>query len=395
MNRVVIVGASLAGLCTAEALRANGYDGPVTLVGDEKVMPYDRPPLSKQVLSGAWQPERTALRSNDALASLDVEFRMGERARMLDPVTKTVELTGGTCLPYDALVVATGATPRSLLCAQPLEGVHRLRTLEEALALRDALDERPRVAIVGGGFVGAEVAAEARRRDLPVTLIEALPAPLSRGLGERMGELCARLHVRNGVRVLCGRSVTGFDGATRVERVRLDDGSSVDADLVVVGIGATPAVGWLAGSEIDLDDGVLCDAYCRTSIPDVYAAGDVARWFHPGYGRHVRLEHWTNAREQAAVVARNMLRPQLPVEYAPVPYVWSDQYGARIQVAGRSSDDAHVVHEEDDGATLLALYRDGDRFVGSLAVNAARRLLDYRRLLARGADWHEAIASAA
>ncbi|MEU7488551.1 FAD-dependent oxidoreductase [Streptomyces sp. NPDC042319] len=395
MKRVLVVGASLAGLCTAEALRRNGYDGSLTLVGDEQAMPYDRPPLSKQLLSGDWAPERTALRSDEALAALEVEFRLGERARALDPVAKTVELSGGSSLPYDALVVATGARPRSLPGLRGLEGVHTLRTLGDALALRDALAKRPRVVIVGGGFVGAEVAAEARRRDLPVTLVEALPVPLSRGLGERMGEACARLHVRNGVRVLCGRAVAGFDGDTAVERVRLEDGSTIDADLVVVGIGATPAVGWLADSGIRLDDGVLCDAYCRASAPDVYAAGDVARWFHPGYGRHVRLENWTNAREQAAVVARNMLDPGSPVEYTPVPYVWSDQYGTRIQLAGRSSGDVRIVHEGEDQESLLALYRDGDRFEGALAINSARRLLDCRRLLARGADWHEALATAA
>lgn len=395
MKRVLVIGASLAGLCTVEALRRNGYDGSLTLIGDEKAMPYDRPPLSKQLLSGDWEPERTALRSDDALAALKVDFHLGERACAVDPVAKTVELSGGSRLPYDALVVATGATPRHLPGRHDLEGIHTLRTRADALAIRDALEERPRVVIVGGGFVGAEVAAEARRRDLPVTLIEALPVPLSRGLGERMGEVCARLHLRNGVRVLCGRTVAGFDGGTAVERVWLDDGSTIDADLVVVGIGATPAVGWLADSGIRLDDGVLCDAYCRASAPDVYAAGDVARWFHPGYVRHVRLEHWTNAREQAAVVARNMLDPGSPVAYTPVPYVWSDQYGTRIQMAGRSSGDVRIVHEGDDGETLLALYRNGDRFEGALAINAARRLLDYRRLLARGADWYEALAAAA
>ncbi|MFI9025237.1 NAD(P)/FAD-dependent oxidoreductase [Streptomyces sp. NPDC053560] len=395
MKRVLVVGASLAGLCTAEALRRNGYDGSLTLIGDEQALPYDRPPLSKQLLSGDWAPERTALRSDEALAALEVEFLLGERARALDPVAKTVELSGGSSLPYDALVVATGARPRSLPGLRGLESIHTLRTLGDALALRDALAKRPRVVIVGGGFVGAEVAAEARRRDLSVTLVEASPVPLSRGLGERMGEACTRLHVRNGVRVLCGRAVAGFDGDTAVERVRLEDGSTIGADLVVVGIGATPAVGWLADSGIRLDDGVLCDAYCRASAPDVYAAGDVARWFHPGYGRHVRLEHWTNAREQAAVVARNLLDPGSPVKYTPVPYVWSDQYGTRIQMTGRSSGDVRIVHEGEDQESLLALYRDGDRFEGALAINSARRLLDCRRLLARGADWHEALATAA
>lgn len=394
MKRVVVVGASLGGASTALALRRGGFEGSVTLVGDEVDEPYDRPPLSKQLLSGTWDVARTSLHTKQELADLGVELRLGTRARGVDTTAKAVELADGEQVPYDALVIATGVSPRTLPGAAEVEGMFTLRTRADALAIRQALDERPRVAVIGGGFVGAEVAAEARRRDLPVTLIEAMPVPLSRGLGERMGEVCARLHVRHGVHVLCGSTVTAVHGDPAVEAVGLSDGSTVAADLVVVGIGAAPAVDWLAGSGLELDDGVVCDSFCRASAPDVYAVGDVCRWLHPHERRLIRAEHWTNAREQAATVAHNLLNPSVPRAHAPVPYVWSDQYGVRIQVAGRSSDDVHVVYDSgdlEDG--LLALYRAGDQLVGALAVNAAKRLLPYRQLLGRRASWGEALAA--
>jgi len=395
MKRVVVVGASLGGLSTAAALRRSGFDGSVTLIGDELDEPYDRPPLSKQLLSGTWDVARTSLRTPQELAGLGLDLRLGRRACHLDTTARTVALDDGERVPYDALVIATGVSARTLPGTGEVDGLFTLRTRADALAIRNALDERPRVAVIGGGFVGAEVAAEARRRDLPVTLVEAMSVPLSRGLGDRMGEICARLHVRHGVRVLCGSTVTTVHGNPAVAAVGLGDGSIVEADLVVVGIGAVPAVDWLAGSGIELDDGVVCDSFCRASAPDVYAVGDVCRWLHPHERRLVRTEHWTNAREQAATVAHNLLNPADLRAHSPVPYVWSDQYGVRIQVAGRSSDDVHVVHESDDlDAGLLALYREGDRLVGALAVNAAKRLLSCRQLLGRRATWDEALAAA-
>lgn len=394
MKRVVVVGASLAGLSTVEALRKNGFEGRITVVGDEPTMPYDRPPLSKQLLSGSWQQGRTYLRSEETLRALDAQFLLGVQAVGLDTASKRVELADGSLLPYDALVVATGAVARSLPGAEGLGGVHTLRTLDDALAIRAELDRDPRVVVIGGGFVGTEVAAEARRRGLDVTLVETLPVLLSRGLGTTVGQVCARLHHGNGARVLCGRTVSGLDGADRVERVRLDDGVAVPADLVVVGVGATPAVEWLRGSGLALDDGVRCDEYCRASTHGVYAAGDVASWFHRGYGRHIRLEHWTNAKEQAAAVARNILTMDMPIPYVPVPYVWSDQYGSRIQVAGRAHGEARVVFENHEEDRFLALYRNSDRLEGAIAINAARQLLGYRRLLAQGASWDDALAAA-
>ena len=395
MKRVVVVGASLGGLSTAAALRRGGFDGSVTLIGDEVDEPYDRPPLSKQLLSGAWEAARTRLHTQEELADLGLELRLGQHARAVDTTAKVVELGAGELVPYDALVIATGVSPRKLPGAAEVDGMFTLRTRADALAIRQALDKQPRVAVIGGGFVGAEVAAEARRRDLPVTLVEAMPVPLSRGLGKRMGEVCTRLHVRHGVRLLCGSTVTSVHGDHAVQAVGLSDGSTIEADLVVVGIGAVPAVDWLAESGLTLEDGVVCDSFCRASAPDVYAVGDVCRWLSPDERRLIRLEHWTNAREQAATVAHNMLNPGAPRAYSPVPYVWSDQYDMRIQVAGRSSDDVHVAYESvDPDGGLLALYRAGDHLVGALAVNAAKRLLPYRQLLGRRASWDEALAAA-
>ncbi|MPZ67765.1 MAG: FAD-dependent oxidoreductase [Pseudonocardiaceae bacterium] len=391
--RIVVVGASLAGLSTVEALRKHGFDGAITVVGDESLLPYDRPPLSKQVLSGSWQPERGMLRTDEALEALDTDLLLGTAAVDVDATAKMVDLADGSRVPYDALVIATGAKARPLSGTPQLAGVQTLRTLDDAIALKHELDHGPRVVVIGGGFVGAEVAAEARRRELDVTIVEMLPVPLSRGLGEQMGTVCAQLHTRHGTRVRCGRTVSGLDGTRRVERVRLDDESSLEADLVVVGVGAAPAVDWLRDSGIELGDGVHLDAYCRASAAGVYAVGDVARWFHQDYGCHLRLEHWTNAKEQAAVVARNILSPEAPVPYTPVPYVWSDQYGSRIQIVGRSTGDAHVVNESADRNRVVALYRTDDRLVGAFAINAARQLLGYRRLLAQGASWQDALAA--
>lgn len=392
LQRVVVVGASLAGLCTAETLRRSGFDGEVHLVGAEVHAPYDRPPLSKQLLSGKWESSRTALRDGEFLAGLDVDMHLGQPAVRLDPERRAVVLRDGAEIPYDAAVVATGAAARRLPHQPHLDGLYTLRTLEDAMAIRHELDRRPDVAVVGGGFVGAEVAAEARRRGLAVTLIEALATPMSRGLGERMGEICARLHARNGVRLRCGVSVVGFEGSERVEGVRLDDGTVVDAQLVVVGVGARPAVEWLETSGAELGNGVVCDEFCRTSLEDVYAAGDVARWYHPVFGQHMRLEHWTNAREQARIVAANLLSSHSPKAYEPVPYVWSDQYDTRIQIAGRTSgEEVRVAHGGDGDHSLVALYRRGNLLEGALAINASRQLLQYRQLLARRGRWQEAV----
>ena len=320
MRRIVVVGASLGGLRCAEALRREGFAGELALVGAEAHLPYDRPPLSKQVLRGQWPAERTRLRAGEDLGALDLQLKLGVRALQLDPTRRCIALDDGSELAYDGLVIATGATPRRLPFGHELAGVHVLRTLDDALALRDALAAKPRVCVIGAGFIGLEVAASCRELGLPVHVIEPLPLPLVTKLGPRLAQLIAGLHVDHGVDLRCGQSVAALEGADRLERVRLSDGSAIDADVVVVGIGVTPNVEWLGGSGIALGDGVICDATCATSLPDVVAIGDCARWPNPRFGVEMRVEHWSNAVEMSAHAARRLLGGVAFAEpFAPVP----------------------------------------------------------------------------
>ena len=397
LQRIVVVGASLAGLNAAEALRGEGYAGTLTLVGQENHLPYDRPPLSKQVLAGEWEPGQTALRKDDAYDALDLDLRLGRRATGLDTSTRTVQLDDGEPLPYDGLIIATGSTPRVLPGTPDLPGIHSLRTLDDCMAIRAGLEAGARVVVVGAGFIGAEVAATARRRGLDVTLLEALPVPLSRALGEEMGRECAQLHLDHGVDLRCGVGVEGFDGGERVERVRLSDGSTVDADLVVVGVGVEPVTGWLQSSGLTLDGGIVCDATCQAA-PGVYAAGDVARWHNPRFDEQMRVEHWTNAVEQGFRAGSNLISgPEQALPYAPVPYFWSDQYGTRIQFAGHAGaeSEVRVVERSTEEGRLVALYGRAGRLVAVLAFNAPRRLRAYQSLIEQRATWDEALEHAA
>jgi NADPH-dependent 2,4-dienoyl-CoA reductase/sulfur reductase-like enzyme len=402
LDRVAVVGASLAGLRAAEELRARGFDGTITVVGDEIHPPYDRPPLSKQVLAGDWQPERIALTvaAGGGLDGLALDWRLGAVATALDLADRAVTLAGGERVPFDGLVVATGATPRRLPGTDHLAGVHTLRTLDDCLAVRAALDAGPgRVVVVGGGFIGAEVAATCRGRGLDVTLVEALPVPLGRVLGDEIGAVMADVHRDHGVDVRLGVGVAGLDGGRRVERVRLADGSDVPADLVVVGIGVVPTTGWLEGSGLTLADGVVCDETVAAA-PGVVAAGDVARWWSRRFGELVRVEHWDNAITMGAHAARRLLagegEPTEALAYDPVPWFWSDQYDRKIQLAGRSAgaDEVRVVDGSTAERRFVALYRRGDRLTGVLAMNRPRPLLTYQRLVERGASWSEALAEA-
>jgi NADPH-dependent 2,4-dienoyl-CoA reductase/sulfur reductase-like enzyme len=393
-GRVVVVGASLAGLRSVEALRRRGYAGRITVIGAERELPYDRPPLSKEVLAGKWDAARTALRKPESYAELDADWRLGAAAGALDLAGRAVQV-GDARVPYDALVIATGAAPRCLPGAPPLAGVHVLRSLDDGLAIRAGFDAGARVAVVGAGFIGGEVAATARARGLEVTLIEALPAPLERQLGAEMGGHVIALHRDHGVDVRVGVGVAALEGSGRVECVRLADGSLVAADLVVVGIGVAPATGWLEGSGLAVADGVVCDEYCRASAPGVFAAGDVARWRHPGYGESLRIEHWTNATEQADAVAAALLAGESPCEpYAPLPYFWSDQHGVKLQLAGRAlpGDRVQVVDGSPAEGRFVALYGRGEAFHAVLGWNRPRLVMQYRRMLRDGASWRDALA---
>jgi NADPH-dependent 2,4-dienoyl-CoA reductase/sulfur reductase-like enzyme len=393
-GHLVVVGASLAGLRAVEAARRTGFTGRITLIGAEEHLPYDRPPLSKAFLDPAGAPVPTFRRENVLQNELGVRLLLGAPATHLDPGRRVV-VAGGRNVPYDALVIATGAYARELPGTRGLAGVHTLRTVDDAVAIREALDSGARTVVVGAGFIGSEVAAAARRRGLDVVVVEASPTPLSGAVGERMGEVCAALHRRHGTEVRCGAGVTGIEGAGRVGRVLLSDGTTLPADLVVVGIGAVPATGWLRGSGLTLDGGVVCDETLFTGVDGVYAAGDVARWHNPMFDRPMRLEHWTSAAEQGAVAARNALAPETAAPYSTVPYFWSDWYGGRIQFAGIAGEDEVRVVEGEAGGRLVALYREGDRLVGALTVDAPARVMKYRGLITRGASWSEGLAFAA
>ena len=395
LETVAVVGASLAGLRAVETLRREGFDGRLVLIGAEPHLPYDRPPLSKQLLRGEWEPDKIALRRAD-YDELDLDLRLGTRATALDPGARRVTLDDGSQLEYDGLVIATGAAPRVLRGTPDLEGIHLLRTLDDALAIRDALGREPRVCVVGAGFIGAEVAASARSLGLEVSMVDPLPVPCQRGVGAQMGELLADLHRDHGVALHLGVGVEGFEGGQRVARVRLADGRALDADLVVIGIGVAPETSWLASSGLKLEDGVVCDATCATDAPGVVAAGDVARWFNPLFDEAMRVEHWTNAVEQGVHAARRLLAgPEAAQPFAPVPMFWSDQYDRKIQFAGHARPDDEVVVAAGDPAErrFVALYGREGRLVGALAWNRARDLVALRRMMAERVSFQDALAA--
>jgi 3-phenylpropionate/trans-cinnamate dioxygenase ferredoxin reductase subunit len=393
---VLVVGASLAGARTVQALRREGSDAPVTLVDAATEVACDRPPLSKKYLADPATSPVPVL-TPDQLAALDVSLELGRRAEALDPVARTVDLDDGRSLPYDALVIATGSAPRTLPGVPDLAGVTTLRTATDAALIRAALTDGARVVVVGGGFVGAEVAWTARSLGRSATIVEPLPHLMARGLGPVLGDVFTRRHVAAGTDVRLGVGVASVDGGPggSVSSVTLTDGSSVPADLVVIGVGTVPVTGWLAGSGLDVRDGVLCDdRLAAVGASDVYAAGDVARWNSARLGGPVRVEHWTNAVEHGPVVAKNITGT--PTVYDAVPYVWSDQLGARLQIFGRvgPDDEVRFVHGGPDEPSFVAVTGDGTRLHAVVGYGAMKQLLPFRKLLLDGADWAAATGAA-
>ncbi|MEU8416841.1 FAD-dependent oxidoreductase [Amycolatopsis japonica] len=380
---LVVVGASLAGLRAATAARRAGYDGPVTLIGAEPHLPYDRPPLSKAFLM---DPDRTppTLASAEALAELDIDARLGEAATGLSTEDREV-LIGRTAVPFGSLIIATGSAAIPL----PGHGVYTLRTLDDARAIGARLATTSRAVIVGGGFIGAEIATALRKRGAAVTIVEAAEVPLVRAVGPRVAAALAGLHARNGVDLRLSTTVRDITPDGGGSKVVLSDGGVLDADLVIAGIGARPSVGWLEGSGVPLGDGVLCD---RTlcAAPGIYAAGDVARWHNPLFETTMRLENWTSASAQAEAAARNAVDPSAATPFSAVPYFWSDWYGKRIQMVGVAADDVDLFGDPED-ESWLALYRSGDRLVGALAVNQPGRIMKYRAHITRRSSWRDAV----
>jgi 3-phenylpropionate/trans-cinnamate dioxygenase ferredoxin reductase component len=363
----VVVGAGMAGGKAVEALREEGFDGRVVVVGAEPERPYERPPLSKDYLRGEQEREQVYLQPAGWYAEHDVELRTGVTAAELDLAGRAVVLGDGERIAYDRLLLATGAEPRRLrVPGAELEGVHVLRTLADSDALRAVLDRGGHLVVVGGGWIGCEVAASARQRGLEVTLIEPLEVPLARVLGRELGAFYRDVHAEHGVRLLSGRGVEAIEGAGRAERVRTDDGAAVDCDAVVVGVGVVPRT-TLAEGQVDVDNGILVDASLRTSAEGVYAAGDVANHDHPLLGR-VRVEHWANALEQGPAAARAMLGGD--GAYDRVPYFFSDQYDVGMEYAGLGRPDDEVVFRGDPAAREFIAFwlRDG-RVVAGMNVN--------------------------
>ena len=404
LERVVVVGGSLAGLRACEALRSGGFTGAIVLVGAETHRPYDRPPLSKKFLAGEWDADRIALRQPDAFESLGLDTRFGVPASGLDTTARAVVLADSTVVPYDGVILATGSQPRRLPGTADNPYVHVLRTIDDALAVR-AVIERPgaRVIVIGAGFIGLEVAATARRAGAEVIVLEGAEAPLIRGVGAELGAALAAFHADEGVDVRVSVMVTGIEQAGDGAIVRLGDGSDWRADAVVVGIGVVPASGWLDGSGLELRDGVVTNATLAAGPAGVFAAGDIVRWTHPLFGEEMRVEHWTNAAEQGALAAQNLLASAGGgdlADSATVPFVWSDQYDHRIQFLGRSTTSAGAPAEwttlvgSPGERSFVAGYHADGVLRGVLGLNLPRLVMKYRALIAAGAPLADALALA-
>ena len=406
-STTVIVGASLAGINAARTLRLQGHAGSIIVVDADSERPYDRPPLSKQMLTGEWEPEKILLPAGKE--DLDLEFRLGVRAKAVDLSARQITLEGvdGTVAntAFDSLVIASGASARRLPDSAGIAGVHVVRTLADSLSLRAELDAGPsRVVVIGAGFIGAEVASSCRKRGIEVTLVEAMPLPLERILGAEMGRVCAQVHIENGVDLRLGTGVLQLetetvDGVEKVVGVALTDGTSVATEVVVVGIGVTLNVDWLEGSGLTLDDGVVCDN-TLLAASGVVAAGDIARYPSARFGRMLRVEHWETAIAGGEAAARRLLAEangETPAVFDPIPWFWSDQYDRKIQLAGRPmpTDTCVVVHGSTDEFRFVALYGDGDRLTGVLGMNRPRHVIQLRALFEEGASFSEACERAA
>lgn len=374
----VIVGASLAGATAAITLREEGVDGTVTLIGAEHEPPYERPPLSKAYLRGEVPFEKALVRPAVFYEDHRIETIFGTRATRIDPSARIVELEDHRQVPYDALLIATGGRNRRVsIPGGDLEGIYSLRTVEDANRIRaEIVRGRPAV-VVGMGFIGSEVAASLRQKELEVVAIDPLKTPLFHVLGEAVGLTIAELHRAHGVRTIFEDSVTAFEGTGRVSSVVTKGGLRVPCDFVVVGIGIEPAVEMLEGSGIHVDNGVVVNEYCETNVSGIYAAGDIANHYHPVFGRLIRVEHWQNAIKQGAAAARNMLGKRVP--YDEVHWFWSDQYDANLQYAGfHTTWDQLVVRGRLDSGSFLACYVNEGRIAAAVGLNRGK---DVRRVM--------------
>ena len=377
----VIVGAGIAGNAAAETLRKQGFDGAVHLVGAEPYRPYDRPPLSKEFLSGAKEEEKLFFKPEDFYAEQSIEFHLGTEATTLDPTSNTVTLSNGETLHYDKLLLATGSRVKTLpIPGSNLQGVHYLRTINDSQAIAQSMNGASRVVIVGAGFIGSEVAAVCKTAGLEVTVLEIQPQPMAHILGEEMGAIYANLHTGRGIDLRLREGISEIRGNSRAEQVLTDQSNTIDCDFVVIGVGIAPDTALAESAGLDVDHGILVDESCQTSHPDIYAAGDVANWYHPGLGRHLRVEHWDNALNQGAAAAKSMLGA--PEPYSPTLYFWSDQYDLNIQYLGHATQwDEVAVRGNPSDEKFTAFYLKDGTVYGALVVNNFRDIRPTRTLI--------------
>jgi 3-phenylpropionate/trans-cinnamate dioxygenase ferredoxin reductase subunit len=377
----VVVGAGLAGGRAVETLRQEGFGGRIILLGAEDLRPYERPPLSKAVLQGTAPDEKVFLRSVDYYAEQDIELRVGVPAKGLSIGDRSVILANDVRVRYDKLLIATGVKLRQLAApGVELPGVFYLRTLADARRIREAMANASRVVVVGAGFIGAEVAASCRVRGIDVTLLEVLPVPLQRALGDVVGGIYAEIHRDHGVDLRLGEGVREFRGDGRLEQIVTTSGDVIDCQAAVVGVGVVPDVDWLAGSGLALANGISIDEFTRTNVPDIYAAGDVASWWHPTLGERLRVEHFENAQNQGVAAARSMLGTLEP--YAPVPFFWSDQYELTLQYVGHASGRDGVVFRGDVASRKFLVFYLRDGYVrAALGINRHREVSAARKLI--------------
>lgn len=394
-HSTVIVGASVAGVNTARSLRSAGYSGQITLLGEEAALPYDKPPLSKGMLAGNQSASDISLLSEAQAHELRIDLRLGHPATALNIAEQEVEMANGARISYDDVVIATGARARPSPWGHP-DGLHLVRTLVDSQRLRRDLEQGGRLVVIGGGFIGAEVAASARGLGLPVTIVEPERLPMQRALGHELGERFLRLHQKHGVETFFGVGVEEICGRRGAFRIGLTDGKELHGDHIVVGIGAIPNDQWLASSGLDIDNGVVCDQYSRAfGTSHVHAVGDVARWQNPIRKQLTRVEHWTNAIEQAAVVAHNITHPDDLKAHSPVEYVWSDQYDWKIRIAGTAGPaefrQLEIVESEPDSERFVGLFSadGGQTLTGLVVVNWPRALVAGRRTLDRNTPYSD------
>ncbi len=377
----VIVGANLCGGRAALALRKEGFDGRLVLIGAEPDLPYERPPLSKEYLRGELPREKIFIAKPESYQQQEIELRLGISATRIDPRERTVELEGGERIAFDKLLLATGGREHRLsVPGSDLEGVHYLRTVVDSGQIARELQPGRRLVVIGAGFIGAEVAASAQRKGLEVSMLEVAPVPLSRALGEELGQIYAEVHRERGVDLRTGEAIVRFEGSKRVEKVVGGSGREIDCDFVVVGVGIAPATELAESAGLAVDNGIVVNEYCETSAPGIYAAGDVANFYHPVLDTRLRVEHWANAQNQGTAAAKSMLGERQP--YTEIPWFWSDQYDVNLQYVGHArSWDEIVIRGDVATRSFTAFYTTGGRIVAALAVNRHRDIRPSRELI--------------